>query len=273
MDRDDVAAGGPGAGFAAAGAVVVVEHPPTRDRVADLDDAAAHGAALDVGALALDPGELSGLATVVVFADEHLDLWWELWEAAVEVAGDPVLPAVGHAVGRLGGVVALVVAEEHDLGPVILAAQQPGLVLLAERTPEVGAAIRPALGFEAPAAVEMAFEPYEGAVVLVPGAVFESVGVARSSGDLGADAEVCGVGSLAAAGGELVDVAPKLVGAHAGAGVCHRQLAHLAGGGLEALPVQVPDHATASGTGLRGDGVEPVDGELTQELEIAAFAA
>ena len=61
VDRDDVAAGGPGAGFAAAGAVVVVEHPPARDRVADLDDAAADGAALDVGALALDPGELSGL--------------------------------------------------------------------------------------------------------------------------------------------------------------------------------------------------------------------
>ena len=96
----------------------------------------------------------------------------------------------------------------------------------------------------------------------------------RESGcDLGADAEVGGVGLLAAAGGELVDVAPKLVGAHAGAGVCHRQLAHLAGGGLETLPVQVPDHATASGTGLRGDCVEPVDGELTQELEIAAFAA
>jgi len=184
-----------------------------------------------------------------------------------------VLAGVANALGRPGGVVALVVAEEHDLGPVVLAAQQPGLVLLAEWTPEVGAAIRPALGFEAPAAVGMAFEPYEGAVASVPGAVFESVGVARSGSDLGADAEVGGVGLLAAAGGELVDVAPKLVGAHAGAGVCHRQLARLAGGALEALPVQVPDHATASGTGVRGDCVEPVDGELTQELEIAAFAA
>jgi len=68
VDGDDVAAGGPGAGFAAAGAVVVVEYPPARDRVADLDDAAAEGAALDVSALSLHAGELSGLATVVVFA-------------------------------------------------------------------------------------------------------------------------------------------------------------------------------------------------------------
>ena len=56
VDGDDVAAGGPGAGFAAAGAVVVVEHPPARDRVADLDDPAAHGAALDMSALALRRG-------------------------------------------------------------------------------------------------------------------------------------------------------------------------------------------------------------------------
>ena len=89
-----------------------------------------------------------------------------------------MLPAVGHALGRPGGVVALVVAEEHDLGPVVLAAQQPRLVLLAEWTPIVVVAVGPGLGFEAPAAVGMAFEPYEGALALVPGAVFESVGVA-----------------------------------------------------------------------------------------------
>ena len=77
-DRDDVAAGGPGPGFAAAGAVVVVEHPPTRDRIAELDNPAAHGAALDMSALALRAGEMSGLAAVEVFADEHLDPVWEL---------------------------------------------------------------------------------------------------------------------------------------------------------------------------------------------------
>jgi len=101
-----------------------------------------------------------------------------LAEAAVEVAGDPVLAGVAHDLGRAGGVVALVVAEEHDLGPVVLAAQQPGLVLLAEGAPVVVVAAGPGLGFEAPAAVGMAFEPYEGAVAVVPGAVFESVGVA-----------------------------------------------------------------------------------------------
>ena len=89
-----------------------------------------------------------------------------------------MLAGVGHALGRPGGVVALVVAEEHDLGPVVLAAQQPGLVVLAEGAPVVGVAVGPGLGFEAPAAVGVAFEPYEGAVAVVPGAVFESVGVA-----------------------------------------------------------------------------------------------
>ncbi len=145
-----MAAGGPGAGFAAAGAVVVVEHPPARDRVAELDDAAADGAALDVSALSLHAGELSGLAAAVVFADEHLDPVWELAEAAVEVAGDPVLAGVGHALGRLGGVVALVVAEQHDLGAVVLAAQQPRLVLLAERTPVVAGGRRAMVGVRGP---------------------------------------------------------------------------------------------------------------------------
>ena len=71
-----------------------------------------------------------------------------------------------------------VLAEQHDLGAVILAAQQPRLLVLGEGAPEVGAAVRPALGFEAPAAVGVAFEAYQRPVALVPGAVFESVGVA-----------------------------------------------------------------------------------------------
>ena len=228
---------------------------------------------LEVVLFAVDVLQLSGLVAVVLLADEHLDLGGEAQEAGVEVAGDPVPAGVGDAGRRLGGVVALVLAEQHHLGAVILAAQQPGLVVLGEWSPEVGVAVLPALGFESPAAVGVSLEAHQRAVALVPGAVFESVRVAGARGDLRADPEVGGVGLLAAAGGELVDVAPKLVGAHAGAGVCHRQLAHLAGGGLEALPVQVPDHAAAGGTGLRGDCVEPVDGELTQELEIAAFAA
>ncbi len=212
VDRDDVSAGGPRCGFAAAGAVVVVEHPPARDRIAQLNNAAADGPALDVKALAVHMVELSGLVAAVVLADEHFYSVWELAEAAVEVAGDPVLAGVGQALRRLGGVVALVVAEQHDLGAVVLAAQQPRLVVLVQRPPVVGVAVGPGLGFEAPAAVGVALEPHEGAVAVVPGAVFESVGVARAGGDLGADAEVGGVGLLAAAGGQLVDVAPQ--GAH-----------------------------------------------------------
>lgn len=70
---DDVAAGGPGSGFAAAGAVGVVEHPPAGNRVAELDGAAANGAALDVSALSLRAGELSGLGAAKLLANEHLD--------------------------------------------------------------------------------------------------------------------------------------------------------------------------------------------------------
>ena len=223
--------------------------------------------------LAEDVLQLSGLVAVALLADEHLDLGGEAQEAGVEVASDPVPAVVGDAGRRLGGVVALVLAEQHHLGAVILAAQQPWLVLLVEWSPEVGVAVLPALGFESPTAVGVSLEAHQRALPLVPGAVFESVRVRGARSDLRADPEVGGVGLLAAAGGELVDVALKLVGAHAGAGACHRQLAHLAEDLEALLPVQVPDHAAASATGLRGDCVEPVDGELTQELEIAAFAA
>jgi len=120
-------------------------------------------------------------------------------EPGVEVAGDPVPAGVGDATWRLGGVVALVQAQQNNLGAVILPAQQPWLVLLAEGSPVVGVAVRLALGFESPAAVGMAFEPYEGAVALVPGAVFKSVRVAGAGGDLRADAEVAVGGLFAAA--------------------------------------------------------------------------
>jgi hypothetical protein len=96
-------------------------------------------------ALALHRGELSGLAAAVLIADEHLD---------------PV------------------VAEQHHLGAVVLTAQQPRLVELVQWPPEVVVPVGPSLGFEAPASVRMAFEADEGAVAVVPGAVFQSVGVA-----------------------------------------------------------------------------------------------
>ena len=59
----------------------------------------------------------------VLVADEHLDLLGESQEAAVEVAGDPLPAGVGDTFGGLDGVVALVPAEQHDLGAVVLAAQ------------------------------------------------------------------------------------------------------------------------------------------------------
>ena len=101
--------------------------------------------------------------------------------------------------GRLGGVVALVLAEQHDLGAVVLAAQQPRLVLLVEWAPEVAVPVGPALRLEAPAAVGVALEAHQRALAVMPGAVFESVRVARAGGDLRADAEVAGGGLLAAA--------------------------------------------------------------------------
>ena len=153
--------------------------------------------------------------------------------------------AVADAVRGLGGVVALVLAEQHDLGAVVLSAQQPWLVLLVEWSPVVAAPVRPALGLEAPAAVGVALEAHQRALAVMPGAVFEPVRVAGAGGDLRADAEVAGGGLLAAARGQLVDVPAQLLGGHAGAGVCDRQLAHPAARGVEPLPVEVPHHPAA----------------------------
>jgi hypothetical protein len=89
----------------------------------------------------------------------------EALQASVPAAGlgeevvELVAVHVGHALRSTGGVVALVAAEQHDLGAVVLAAQQPRLVLLAERAPVVVVAVRPGLGFEAPAPVALALEP------------------------------------------------------------------------------------------------------------------
>ena len=134
------------------------------------------------------------------------------------------------------------------------------LVLLAEWSPEVGVPVGPALWLEPPAAVGVALEANQRALAPMPGAVLEPVRVARAGGDLRADTEVTGGGLLAAARGQLVDVLAQLLGGHAGAGVCDRQLAHPAARGLEPLPVEVPHHAAGSAVAERGDRVEPVDG-------------
>ena len=114
---------GPKRGFAAARAVVVVEHPPMRERVAELHGACGEGVLLKVVLFAADVLQLSGFLALVLRADKHLDLRGESQEAAVEVACDPLPAAFGDTVGRLDGVVALVPAEQHDLGAVVLSSQ------------------------------------------------------------------------------------------------------------------------------------------------------
>ena len=133
--------------------------------------------------------------------------------------------------------------------------------------------VLPALWLKPPAAIGVALETDQRALVLAPRAVFKSVGVARARGDLCSDAEVTGGGLLAAARGQLVDVPAQLLGGHAGAGVCDRQFAHPAARGVEPLPVEVPHHAADSAVSERGDRVEPVDRQLAQALKVGALAA
>ncbi len=147
----------------------------------------------------MDVLQPSGLVAAALLADEHLDPRREPQEAAVEVAGDPVPADVGDARRRLGGVVALMLAEQHDLGAVIPAAQNPWLVLLVERSPVVTAAVLPALRFKPPTAVGVSLEAHQRALPLVLGAVFESLRITGARVDLRADAEVAAGGLLAAA--------------------------------------------------------------------------
>ena len=112
----------PQRGFAAPATMIVVEHPPVHDRVAQFDGARVLGAMFDVMVLAVNLSKRSGLAAIVVVADEHLDPFRKSEKSAVEVPHDPVLTSFGDAPGRLRCVVARVLAEEHDLGSMGLAA-------------------------------------------------------------------------------------------------------------------------------------------------------
>ena len=60
--------------FAAPPAVIVVEHPPADDRVAQLDRSCRDGVVLEVMLLAVDPSQLRCVVAAVVFAHEDLDL-------------------------------------------------------------------------------------------------------------------------------------------------------------------------------------------------------
>ena len=174
--------------------------------------------------------------------------------------------------GRLRGVVPPVLAEQHNLGAVILAAQEPRLLRVAQRPPVVDVSVRPPLGLESPAPVGVALEAHQRTMPLLPRAVLEPVRIARAGGDLCADAEVAAAGLLAAAGRQLVDVVAELLGGHAGAGVDDRELAHAAAGCFEPLPVQIPHHPAGAVRAERRDRIQPVDGQLTQTLKVRALA-
>ena len=77
-DGGGVTARSPEASFAAPATMIVVEHPPVHDRVAQFDRARIPGALLDVMALAVNLSKLSGLAAIVVVAGEHFDLLGQL---------------------------------------------------------------------------------------------------------------------------------------------------------------------------------------------------
>jgi hypothetical protein len=276
-DGGSVPGGGPQESFVAAAAVVVVEDPPMHEGVGELQGPGGMGAAVEMGPLARDRTQRAGPAAAALdlmpLADQDFDLVGQGEEAGVEIAGDPVRAGLGDAVGRLGGVVAGRVAEQDDLGAVVLAAQKPGLVVLSQGAPVVGAAVAPALRLKAPAAVGVAPEAHLRASALVPGAVLEAVGVAWDGGDLGADAEVASACLLAAAGGEVVDEVAHLLGCHAKAGVGDGELSLPPVGLLDALPVEVPDDAAGSALADRGDGFHGVDGQLAQPLQVRAFGA
>src|SRR5450755_2773779 len=258
--------------FAAPPAVIVIEHPPADDRVAQLDRSCPDGVVLEVMLLAVDPSHLSVLVAAVVFAHEHLDLLGKAEEAAVEVAGDPMPPGVGDALRRLRSVVPLVLAEQHDLGAVSLAAQKPRLLRFAQRAPEVAAAVRPLLGLEPPAPVGVALEAHQRTVPVLPGAVLEPVRVPGAGGNLCADAEVAAAGLLAAAGRQLVDVVAQLCGGHPRP-VDYRQLPPPATRGVKPLPVQIPHHPAVGISAERRDRIQRVDRQLSQTLKVRALAA
>ena len=158
--------------------MIVVEHPPVSERVAELHRTCGDRVSLEVVLLAVDGLQLSALLAVVLLADEDLDLCWEAQEPGVEVAADQMAAGVGDARWRLGGVVALMLAEQDHLGAMILAAQKPRLVRRGEWSPVVGVAVWPALGFESPAAVGVSLEAPSEPCPWCHERYSESVGVA-----------------------------------------------------------------------------------------------
>jgi hypothetical protein len=264
---------GPDAGFAARPAEVVVEHPLVRDRVAELHGAGCNRAPLEVVLLAVDALWLSGLVVPVLLPREHLDLHGESQEAAVEIASDPLPAPLGDTLRGLRRVVALVPTEQHDLGAAVPVSQQPRLLPPVEWSPEVAAPVRPALRLEAPAAVGWRSKQTSAPWPRYQERYSSPCGLREPAATFAPTPKLPPTADCAAAGGQLVDVLAQLVGRHAGAGVCDRQLAHPAAGGVEPLPVEIPDDPAARVVTERGDRVKPVDSQLAPALNVDAVAA
>ncbi len=143
---------GPGGGVASPGSGILVEHPPVHARVAQLDRPGGAPSLFEMMPLPEDLLELAAVTPHVslVWPYQQLELVGQSQEARVQIARDPALAAFGDALGRLCGVVALVLAEQHHLGAVRAAAQRPRLLALRERAPEVASPVGPLLRLEAP---------------------------------------------------------------------------------------------------------------------------
>jgi hypothetical protein len=88
------------------------------------------------------------------------------------------MPApLGDAPGRPGRFIGVLGAEQHDLGAVLYPSQRPRLVVLLQWPPVVVGAIGLLLGLKPRVAVAVASEPDQGTVSVMPGPVFQAVGV------------------------------------------------------------------------------------------------
>lgn len=200
------------------------------------------------------------------FPHEHLSLDGQAQEARVQVAREPVFACLERSLRWRCRVLAVVAAEQHDLRAVLAAPEQPRLVVLSERTPEVTVTIGPDLRLEAPAPVRVPPKAHERASPAVPGPVLQSMRMARPGSDLRSHAVIASAPLLVAGRREVVDEVPHLVGRHSDAVVDHRQLADAAVRRLDAVPVEIPDDTAARPVAERADRLQAIDRQLAHAL-------
>ncbi|MGI8571657.1 MAG: hypothetical protein ACR2L9_03375 [Solirubrobacteraceae bacterium] len=126
----DMSGGGPDVRLTPTAAMILVEHPPMNRHLRELEHAADARALLDMGALPEDPSEHPGLAPVAgaLLADRDLDLRPGAAGSASSGIGSPSAGGIRDALGGVGGVVAVVLFEQHHLCAVVKAAQHPWLL-------------------------------------------------------------------------------------------------------------------------------------------------